>query len=193
VVLAGAGWLRTAGRQRRADARGRRATLEACDVMVSELRAGRPLPFALAQAAEQQPALAPAARTAELGGDVVGVLRRLSGLPGHGGLRLVAAAWQVGQGAGSGLAATLARVADGLRADEGLHAEVEAALAPARSTARLLAVLPVFGLALGAGLGGDPVAFLLGGAAGNLLLLGGAVLALAGLVWVEHIARRVRA
>ena len=51
----------------------------------------------------------------------------------------------------------------------------------------------MFGLLLGAGLGGDPVGLLLGTTAGNGLLLAGTGLALAGTLWVERLAGRVEA
>lgn len=58
------------------------------------------------------------------------------------------------------------------------------ALAGPRATARLLAWLPVGGIALGTMLGADPVGVLLGGSVGGLCLLCGGVLFFAGRRWV---------
>jgi tight adherence protein B len=193
LVLGGVGWLHRGGRRRRRAERGRRETIEACDALTAELLAGQPAVQALHRAAEQHPVLWPAARAGALGGDVAAVLRDLASSPGGGGLKMLAAAWQVAEGSGAGLVATLQRVSESLRADDATGAETAASLAPARATARMLAVLPVFGLLLGAGLGGDPVGLLLGTTAGNGLLLAGTGLALAGTLWVERLAGRVEA
>jgi tight adherence protein B len=191
LVLGGASWLHRGGRRRRQAERRRRDTIEACDALTAELLAGQPVVHALHRTADQHPVLWPAARAGALGGDVPAVLRELATAPGGAGLRMLAAAWQVAEGSGAGLVATLQRVSETLRADAATGAETAASLAPARATARLLAVLPVFGLLLGAGLGGDPVGLLLGTTVGNGLLLTGTALALAGTLWVERLAGRV--
>ena len=61
---------------------------------------------------------------------------------------------------GAAFAALTERLADSLRADEAIHRQTEASLAGARSTARILAALPVFGIALGYALGAHPLTFL---------------------------------
>ena len=77
-------------------------------------------------------------------------------------LRVVAAAWQVAHHTGDGLAATVDRVAESLRAAGATRRVVAGELASARATARLVAGLPVLALAMGSGAGGDPWGFLLG-------------------------------
>lgn len=64
-----------------------------------------------------------------------------------------------------------------------------AALAGPRATARLLAWLPLAGVGLGAVLGADPVAVLLGGGPGGLCLVGGLALFLLGRRWVRLLLR----
>jgi len=193
LAAGGVLWLRAGARRRRRAEHGRRRTFEACDALVAELRAGQPTTHALHRAADVHPGLRAAARAGALGGDVPFALRQLSSEPGAAGMATVAAAWHVAERSGSGLAPSLQQVSTALRADAELRVEVEASLAPARATARLLAVLPVFGLMLGAGLGGHPVALLVTTPVGNALLLAGVALALAGTAWVERLADQAQA
>ncbi|MHA6762161.1 type II secretion system F family protein [Streptacidiphilus sp. PAMC 29251] len=83
------------------------------------------------------------------GGGVPEAFRVLAGVPGAEGAAGIAACWQVASSSGAGLAAGLDRVAEGLRAERALRETVRAELAGPRSTAGLLALLPVFGLLLG--------------------------------------------
>lgn len=89
-----------------------------------------------------------------------------------------------GAAAGPVLDRVAAQLQDGL--DQ--RRAVGAALAGARSSAALLALLPFVGLALGAGLGANPVAVLAGSRAGHSLVLCGVALECAGLVWTARLA-----
>lgn len=193
VTLVAGTALRLADRRRvRAAATAeRQRVVEVCDALSAELRAGQPAVRAVRRVAAEHPMLAPAAQAAALGGDLAGALDSLGGRPGASGMRMIAAAWRVADRSGAGLAAVLDRVADALRAEQSAAAEVTAGLGPPRATARMLAVLPAFGLVLGRSIGGDPVGFLLGTPAGNLCLLLGAGLAVLGLWWVERLAAAV--
>ncbi|WP_188283364.1 type II secretion system F family protein, partial [Streptomyces sp. CBMA29] len=108
---------------------------------------------------------------------------------GTHGLAAVAACWQVAVDGGAGLAAALDRVAAALRADADQRDDLRAQLAGPRSTAVLLALLPLFGVVLGAGLGADPSAVLLHTPAGLLCLVTGGCLEWAGLAWTARIIR----
>lgn len=179
--------------RRRAAARTRRhqrqaESVDICDAFVSELAAGSPPPRMLAQVAADWPFLQPVARAADLGGDVTRGLRLLAATPGRAALGDIAAAWEVSVRSGAGLAGVLDRLAQAMRADDDARQEVLASLAAPRATARVLAALPAFGLALGAGLGGDPVGVLFGTMLGAICLAVGSALAIGGLFWVEHIA-----
>ncbi|MGB9012814.1 MAG: type II secretion system F family protein, partial [Aeromicrobium sp.] len=99
-----------------------------------------------------------------------------------------ASAWAVADRSGAPFAGVLTRLADRARDDLDLAAEVSAELAPARATARLMAMLPTFGLALGAGMGGDPVHVLLATTVGGVCLVLGVGFASVGVLWVEKVA-----
>ncbi len=62
-----------------------------------------------------------------------------------------------------------------------------AALAGARSTGTLLAVLPLLGIGLGAGMGAHPIAVLLAQPRGQVALVAGVVLEALGVLWTSRI------
>ena len=70
---------------------------------------------------------------------------------------------------------------------------MHAALAGARATALILALLPAFGVLLGQLVGADPVGFLLGGGAGGVLLVAGVTLICIGILWADRIVDRLAA
>jgi tight adherence protein B len=164
---------------------------EVCDVLAAELSAGRPPDAALREAAATWVVLAPVADVARLGGDVPSALREAAAAPGAAGLGLLAAAWAVSQRTGGSLGSATRRVADAVRRQQATRSLVAGELASARATARLMAGLPVATLLMGSGAGADPWSFLLGSPAGLCCLAGGVALGLAGLWWIEQIARAV--
>lgn len=148
---------------RGASERGRRRLagrlVEAVGTLAADLRAG------------QQPAEALAA---------------VDGSPAIGH-RAVRAVWEVSEHSGAPAAAVLDRVEQDLRAREAQHREIAAQLAGARSTAGLLALLPVLGIGLGAAMGARPLAVLLGQPRGQLALVVGVVLEALGVLWTARI------
>ncbi|WUT80323.1 type II secretion system F family protein [Streptomyces sp. NBC_00669] len=188
------------GRAERAAAERTAAAVSAlCGTLAGDLRAGRPPHAALADAVQSagwpgSPELGRISglllSAARFGGDVPRALRTAARVgPGAQGLAAVAACWQVAVDGGAGLAAALDRVAAALRAEADQREDLRAQLAGPRSTAVLLALLPVFGLVLGTAMGADPAGVLLHTPAGLACLVAGAFLEWAGLAWTAHIIR----
>lgn len=169
------------------------AVIALCGALAGEVRAGRQPGEALLRAAhdskglgEAQAAVLAAAR---FGGDVPGALADAARQPGAGGLSVLAACWRVAVDRGAGLAAGLDRLQAALCAERDQRSDLHAQLAGVRSTAVLLAGLPVLGLLLGTALGARPLYVLLHTAPGFACLVVGGVLEGAGLWWVMRIVR----
>ncbi|WBQ04913.1 type II secretion system F family protein [Kribbella sp. CA-293567] len=175
--------------QARAATAKRSAVIEACDVLAAELGAGRPPAAALEGAATVCPDLEVASAAAKLGGDVPALLDLLAEPPGNEGLRALSAAWRVADESGAAFAQITERLANSLRADEMIRRQITAGIAAPRATARLLAVLPAFGTALGYALGADPLTFLTQTPPGWLCLALGLALITVGLHWTNHQTR----
>ena len=161
--------------------------------MAAELRAGIIPQRVLAGLAPDFAFLGSAAHAAELGGDVAEALRAAAAEPGGELLAELASAWFVAERSGAPLARVLDRLEETARDDHEIEREVQSGVAPARATGRLMAVLPVLGLSLGAGLGGDPVALLTGTVPGALCLAAGSACACGGLGWINRIAASAEA
>ena len=186
--VAGAAEMVRRSRRARAAERRQAVVVEVCEALVGELRAGQPLVWSLEHCVEVWPDLEPALAAARLGAEVPSALRRLALLPGAEALEQVAAAWQVSQRSGAGLADVLAQVSRSARAVESTRHLVRGELASAQATARLVAVLPLGSLAMSAGIGGRPWHFLLDTWPGLACLGLGCACAFAGLVWIDRIA-----
>jgi tight adherence protein B len=190
-IAVGTGWrLATSQIRMRAALQARTRVSEACAALAAQVRVGR-LPFdALVTAAEDCPILRPACSVQHLGGDVAAVWAAQARQRGNGGLAELARAWQISTQVGAPMAPALERVAEGLATEESVRAVVAGELAGPRATGKIMAFLPVAGLALGYVLGGDPIGFLLQGLPGWTCLVGGVGLAAAGVLWVESLAQR---
>lgn len=178
----------------KADERRAAAVIELCAAVSGELRAGRQPDRALLSAGgialrDLGEAGATVLAAARFGGDVPGSLREAARSPGAEGLRGVAACWQVAVEGGAGLATGLDKVADALRAERDQREELRALLAGPRSTAVVLALLPVFGLLLGTAMGASPMRVLLHSTAGLVCLAAGGLLEWAGIAWVARLVR----
>ncbi|MGW6010714.1 type II secretion system F family protein [Streptomyces sp. NPDC055210] len=185
--------VRRAGAARRARERRAAAVIALCGALAGEVRAGRQPGEALLGAARDSGGLgdvqASVLAAARFGGDVPGALTDAARRPGAEGLLGLAACWRVAVDRGAGLAAGLDRLEGALRAERDQRADLRAQLAGARSTAVLLAGLPVLGLLLGTALGADPLHVVLHTGAGFGCLLVGGVLEGIGLWWALRIVR----
>lgn len=116
-----------------------------------------------------------------------------SGTAVHDGrVAAVLAACRVADELGAPLAPTLDLVAAALAADAQAEAEIAAALAGPRASARLVGWLPVLGLLLGLAIGADPVAVLTSGGAGTAAGVAGLVALVGGRWWTASLVRRAR-
>jgi len=187
------GRVRRAGEARRERERRGDAVIALCGALAGEVRAGRQPGEALLRAARDSGGLGEAQAVvlaaARFGGDVPGALTDAARQPGADGLVGLAACWRVAVDRGAGLAAGLDRLEGALRAERDQRADMRTQLAGSRSTAVMLAGLPVLGLLLGTALGADPLHVLLHTGPGLGCLLAGGVLEGVGLWWALRIVR----
>lgn len=183
--------------------RQRRRTAEATalqgalDILVGELRVGaHPVAAFDAAAREVDGFVAESLRTvaarARMGADVAAGLRtvaRQSALPAH--WERLAVCWQLAHAHGLAIAALMQTAQRDIAARDRFCAQVAAGMAGARTTATVLAGLPLLGIALGQLIGAEPVRFLLSDGAGQWLLAVGVALSCAGLAWSDRITGQV--
>ncbi len=102
-------------------------------------------------------------------------------------LVVIAQAWALAEVTGAPLAAVLGRVDDDVQARRAQVRAFASALAGPRSSAALLAALPVLGVVLGTAMGSRPLAILFDSAGGQWLLCAGVMLDVAGLLWTSRL------
>jgi tight adherence protein B len=175
-----------AGRRRRREEADSLALAEALGVLAAELAAGRPVLAAAATAA----ASCADGRTAAL---LTAALRPDAPADGGPVLDRVRAAVRLSGRTGCPLADVLTAVEDDLRARHRRQLELRTATSGPRAAAALLAGLPVLGLAMGSGVGAHPWAVLTTTPAGQLVLVTGVLLELAGVAWVGRLLRAAAA
>jgi tight adherence protein B len=194
AVLAGAGgfagaraW--AAGRRyRQGGARLLRVT-EGLSALAADLRSGRSLDAATESAVaacaddDVGRALARAVRTGEVHPSIPDEALRQA-------FARVAAGVRLSGRTGCSLAAVVAAVEDDLRARHRHHLELRSATAGPRASALVLAGLPLLGLAMGSGVGADPWQVLTTTPAGQVLLVAGVGLEVAGLAWTRRLVDR---
>lgn len=166
---------------------------QALRALAAELRAGS-TPARALEAAGGDPSLWPrAVVSAHFGEDVaVGLARDARESPQHRRLLLhLAACWKVGVAQGAGVASTVERLALSARSQHELQSTLRGELASSRATVRLLALLPVVGIAMGYLLGADPIGWFLGSPIGFALLSVAIALTGVGVWWTRRIVRRI--
>ena len=125
-------------------------------------------------------------------GDAAGLLAAAArAAPGREGLSGLAACWRATEEHGLSLTAAVAGIESALRADEQRQLLLDSELSGVRTTMGLLAVLPVFGLVLGSGLGTRPLHILLQTFGGQVCLVVGSTLEMAGLWWTDRLVASV--
>ncbi len=118
------------------------------------------------------------------GGDVARVLRRAGG-----SWRDVAAVWAVATAVGAPLADTLRRAVTGMRDARDVRDDVRVALTEPRSTARLLAILPLAAVPLGGLLGVDVWGALTADVLGATCGVSGVILVAISRAWSRRLER----
>ncbi|GAA2566649.1 hypothetical protein GCM10010435_44960 [Winogradskya consettensis] len=119
---------------------------------------------------------------------------RAGAAPSHAPIRgrlgeLTAAAGRLAGETGAPTADLVDRIEADARTADRARARANAEAAGTRMTALLLAVLPLGGLAIGYGLGTDPLRVLLHTSAGAICAIAAALLQTAGLLWSNHLIR----
>ena len=169
----------------------------ALDVLVGELRVGAHPVSAFSVAADEVDGVVAAslravAARARLGADVAAGLQsaaRHSSLPTH--WERLAVCWQLAQDHGLAIATLMQTAQRDIVERHRFSSKVDAGLTGARTTAAVLAGLPMLGVGLGELIGAQPVRFLLSDGAGGWLLIIGVTLACAGLLWSDRITAQV--
>lgn len=181
---------------RRAYATEAAALQSALDVLVGELRVGAHPVAAIDVAAREvdgpvAESLRGVAARARLGADVAAGIRTIaasSRLSAH--WERLALFWGLAQTHGLAIATLMRAAHRDLVERERFSARVDAGMAGARTTAAVLAGLPLLGIGLGELIGAEPLGFLLSGGVGGWLLAAGVTLACCGLVWSDRITGR---
>lgn len=173
----------------------REAITALCTALRAELEAGLQPRAAFISAVWARPELRDIAERASRPGaavDLATLLAESSAMPGRRALRSLAACWYAADRHGLALADAVGGIEEGLRAEHARLRAVEVELAGIRATILLLASLPIFGLALGLALGADPLGTLLHRSIGQLGLVFGIALDLAGLLWTDRLVAGLR-
>ncbi len=181
--------VRAAGRRRRRDHATERL-LSAVAVMAAELEAGASPATAVSAGAEVSPGHGPALRALAARVEV-GTEPHLA--ESDADLAALEHAWRVAATTGAPLADVWSRVARDLNQQVEQRRAVAGALAGARSSSALLAVLPVVGVLLGTAMQAEPLHVLAATSAGHVMLLLGVCLDAAGLGWTHWLTARAEA
>jgi tight adherence protein B len=158
---------------------------DALGSLVAELRSGR----SPARAARAAVAACPDERTGRLVAAALAVDGPDPPMADDEAARLRGAV-RLSARTGCSLADVLTTLEDDLRARHRQRLDLRSATAGPRAGATVLACLPVLGLAMGAGVGADPWHVLTATVAGQVLLVVGVGLELAGVAWMARLVRR---
>jgi tight adherence protein B len=170
AVYAGLGARALAGRvAKQRDAAARARTLDDLSALAADLRAGLPPP-----AVAESPVAVGMSRHARHAEQRIG--------------ELTAAVWKLADHVGAPAADLVERLEADARAADRARARAAAEAAGSQATALLLAALPAGGIALGYGMGADPLRVLLHTPLGAACAVAAVLLQLAGLLWAARLA-----
>ena len=158
--------------------------LQVIEAVGAQVRAGAPPGLAWDAAVEVVEGAADCLQRGP-GEPVADALRRAA--PRDRVVLAVAAAWALAEDVGAPLADVLDQLAVGLRSDADVDGEIEASLAGPRATARLLAALPVAGIAIGELIGAHPGQVLVATPVGRVCAVAGVALAVLGQLWSRQL------
>ena len=171
--------------------RGRVREIAALAALSAELNAGQPPASALVAADPERLVWPKAIAALAVDADVAAALRADG--ESHAFVGSLAACWSISSNTGAGLAAAVSSLADSARAAESMRGDISVQLAGPRATARMLALLPLLGVAMGQLAGSDPISWLLTTPIGLACLAVGLGLNAVGFWWTRRIAMRVEA
>ncbi len=194
LAVAATAWHRVRrARERRAESRRAEQAQLVIDLLVTELRSGALPASAVERLADEVDGMSQVAAAAASGGDIGAALVAAGRRPGASALATIGHAWAVSEACGAPLTSVLEQVRETAREDRELQRELMSGVAPARATATMMVAMPPLGLALGAGLGVDPVSVVLTTLPGSLCVSAGVGFAIAGVLWIDRIADRATA
>ncbi|PXY31198.1 type II secretion system F family protein [Prauserella muralis] len=202
VLACAAGWYRRERCATRARLAAAEGLAEAVRAMAAELRTGaHPSAAADAAAGDADPGAAGVLRavaaSARLGGDLDAALAETAAAREPAVNRDVVArlvaGWALAREHGLPLAGVLDAVRRDVDATVRLAKQIDARMAGPRASAGILALLPLGGVALGEAMGAAPLRVLGTTAAGQVLLVAGCLLVLAGVAWSAALTGRVMA
>ena len=170
--------VRRAGRRRAVAARSR--SLDHLDALAADLRAG--LAVGPLAADSDASAITGAGRSR------AGYQESRAGSLDPRLAELTAAVWRLAEQTGAPAADLVERIESDARAADRSRATAAAQAAGAQATALLLAALPIGGIALGYGIGVDPLQVLLHTPLGAACAVGAVLLQCGGLVWADRLS-----
>lgn len=200
VLACAGGWHRRGRAMTRARLAASEGLAEAVRAMAAELRTGaHPSAAADAAAVDAGPGAAELLRavaaSARLGGDLDAPLAATAAARtpdvDREAVGQLVAAWALAQEHGLPLAGVLDAVRRDVDATVRLGKQIDARMAGPRASAGILALLPLGGVALGEAMGAAPLRVLGTTPAGQVLLVAGSLLVLAGVAWSAALTGRV--
>ncbi|MDR2897100.1 MAG: hypothetical protein LBV30_10725 [Propionibacteriaceae bacterium] len=165
----------------------RQLVARSSEVLANLMSVGHVPSRAAQLAADQCLPLKPVAAAIDIGIAPGDAFVEVGQLPGYEQFLTIGRAWQVSARSGASLVATLESVNQSAVEHSELQDVATTEASASLATGRMLAVLPLLGLAMALMIGGDPLGFFTGSIAGRLCLLSGLGLIGLGLIWTDRL------